>query len=84
MVTDINFLNSHSNFLYVWFSHTFVRFLTSSSADLVSTYAQNEQNFNAVERVRSCHISFRYCIPDRSLGSTLYGATIGGRYDDAE
>lgn len=84
MVADTNLLDSHPDFLYVWFSHTFARFLTSSPANLVSTYAQNEQNFNAVERVRSCHTSFRYCIPDRSLGSTLYGATIGGRYDDAE
>ena len=42
---------SHSDVLYVSFLILFFPFLTPLSADMVSQFAQNEQNMNAVERV---------------------------------
>ena len=53
-------------------------------ADLVSTYAQNEQNFNAVERVRISRTSLHSERDNLYLGSALHGTTVRGRHHDAE
>lgn len=53
------------------------------TADLISNYAQNEQNFNAVERVRLCSCQYRRSLI-YFLGTALHWTSIRRRDDHAQ